>query len=174
MDHPPPPNAWLYFKVLLPCLARSPGISHAPSSGRSSLKPMSGEVPEPCALGRIVCCHKAEGGRRGVAAGVDGEVERGQEVISLDKRPYGAVKTSGLGPRKLELKLGPTPLQPCDPVQVSSSLGSEPANISMFIPTGICSDIPSLPPPTSPGGIQVEVGVILHCILQLDSEGQPD
>lgn len=23
---------------------------------------------------------------------VDGEVERGQEVISLDKRPYGAVK----------------------------------------------------------------------------------
>lgn len=54
---------------------------------------------------------------------VDGEVERGQEVISLDKRPYGAVKTSGLGPRKLELKLGPTPLQPCDPVRVSPSLG---------------------------------------------------
>lgn len=52
---------------------------------------------------------------------VDGEVERRQEVISLDKRPYGAVKTSSLGPRKFELKLGPTPLQPCDPV--SPSLG---------------------------------------------------
>ena len=53
---------------------------------------------------------------------VDGEVERGQEVISLDKRPYGAVKTTGLGPRKLELKLGPTCLQPCDPVQGSPSV----------------------------------------------------
>lgn len=38
---------------------------------------------------------------------VDGEVGREQEVIFLDKRPYGAVKTTGLGLRKLELKLGP-------------------------------------------------------------------
>lgn len=54
---------------------------------------------------------------------VDGEVRKRQEVISPDKRPYGAVKTTGLGLRKLELKLGPTPLQLCDPVLVSPSLG---------------------------------------------------
>lgn len=53
---------------------------------------------------------------------VDGEGGRGQEVMSPDKRPYGAVRITGLGPRKPELKLGSTPIQPCDPVQVSPSL----------------------------------------------------
>lgn len=34
---------------------------------------------------------------------VDGEGGRGQEVMSPDKRPYGAVRITGLGPRKPEL-----------------------------------------------------------------------
>ena len=81
---------------------------------------------------------------------VDGEGGRGQEVMSPDKRPYGAVKTTGLGPRKPELKLGSTPSSLVTLYKFHPLWPSEPANISMFIPADFCFDIPSLPPPEKP------------------------
>lgn len=93
---------------------------HTPSSGRSGLwRASTEEAQDPCARGCAV--YWAEGGKGQLD--IDGEGGRGQEFISPDGRPFLAMKTTGLGPRKPEGKLGSILSQPCDPAQVSPSLG---------------------------------------------------
>lgn len=155
--------AWLISSWSASKLPPPPGLleSHTPFKWKvQSVGELAPKAQDPCASGCAVCWSQARVEGKG-QLDIDGEGERGQEFISPDRRPFWAMKTTGLGPRKPVVKLGSILSQPCDPAPVSPLWASEPGSIRVFTPAGFCPDTPSLLPFEKPRRCPTEAEVIL-------------